>query len=309
MGKEFLLQLKILIIFWIDMSKTTLYILMVLAMIAWGETWISAKILSHYINAKEEIFFRFLFTSLGLLPILIYKKGRFKITLYNFFIIAISALILALYNLAFFLGTKYGLASVGGVLVTTLTPINTFILIAILTRKKINKRENLGLFLGFLGAFIMLKIWQFNLSSIFAKGNIYYILATLLWPLLTVVSAKQKAISPLLFSFYLFAFTSLIVLFSLDFKVSNIFKLDFVFWLNLLLLSLYGTTFATTIYFLAVVKLGSKRASSFFFLVPFSALIFAAVFLQEKIEAALIIGGILSIMAVYIINIFAKRLK
>jgi len=53
MGKEFLLQLKILITFWIDMSKTTLYILMVLAMVAWGETWISAKILSRYINAKE----------------------------------------------------------------------------------------------------------------------------------------------------------------------------------------------------------------------------------------------------------------
>jgi len=167
------------------MNKKLLYILMVLAMIAWGETWISAKILSRYINAKEEIFFRFLFTSLGLLPILIFKREKFKITLYNFFVILISAIILAFYNLAFFLGTKYGLASVGGVLVTTLTPINTFILIAIIKRKKINKTEALGLFLGFIGAIVMLKIWQFNLNSIFAKGNGYYILATLLWPLLT----------------------------------------------------------------------------------------------------------------------------
>jgi len=306
MDNGFLLQLKILTTFWIDMSRKLLYILMVLAMVAWGETWISAKILSRYINAKEEIFFRFLFTSLGLLPILLYKKERFNITIYNFFVITISAIILALYNLAFFLGTKYGLASVGGVLVTTLTPINTFILIAILTRKKINKTENLGLFLGFLGAFIMLKIWHFDLNSILATGNGYYLLATLLWPLLTIVSAKQKEISPLLFSFYMFSITSIIVLFSLNFKVSNIFEFDSLFWLNLGLLSLYGTTFATTIYFLAVVRLGSKIASSFFFLVPFSALIFAVIFLQEKLDIALIIGGVLSIMAVYIINIFAK---
>ena len=291
------------------MNKKLLYILMVLAMIAWGETWISAKILSRYINAKEEIFFRFLFTSLGLLPILIFKREKFKITLYNFFVILISAIILAFYNLAFFLGTKYGLASVGGVLVTTLTPINTFILIAIIKRKKINKTEALGLFLGFIGAIVMLKIWQFNLNSIFAKGNGYYILATLLWPLLTIVSAKQKEISALLFSFYMFAFTSIIVLFTLNFNVPNIFKFDSTFWVNILLLSLYGTTFATTIYFLAVVRLGSKVASSFFFLVPFSALMFAVIFLKEKLDTALIIGGILSIIAVYIINIFIKRVK
>jgi len=288
------------------MSKKLLYILMILAMVAWGETWISAKILSRYIGSKEEIFFRFAFTSLGLLPILLLKRESFKISLYNFVVVLVSAILLAFYNLAFFLGTKYGLASFGGVLVTTLTPINTFLLISILRKKLFGKIEALGLIVGALGALIMLKIWSFDINSIIASGNGYYLLATIIWPVLTIVSSKQKGISALVYSFYMFAFTALIVLAFLGFKVTNIFKFDSIFWLNLLLLSLYGTTFATTIYFLAVTKLGSKVASSFFFLVPLSAIVFAIVFLNEKISLNLIFGGILTIIAVYIIN-KAKR--
>jgi drug/metabolite transporter (DMT)-like permease len=286
-------------------SEKLLHILMVLAMVAWGETWISAKVLSHYISSAEAIFFRFFFTTLGLLPILLLNKEQFKISMKNFIIVAVSALLLALYNGAFFLGTKYGLASVGGVLVTTLTPINTFLLIALVSKKLITKIEFFGLILGFIGALVMLKIWHFNSGSLLTHGNSYYLLATILWPLLTLVSSKQSGISPLLYSFYMFALTSLIVLAFLGFRVTNIFYLDHVFWLNMLLLSLYGTTFATTIYFLAVVDLGSKTASSFFFLVPVSALFFAVIFLKERVDFTLVSGGILSIMAVYIIN-FAK---
>jgi drug/metabolite transporter (DMT)-like permease len=100
----------------------------------------------------------------------------------------------------------------------------------------------------------------------------------------------------------MFSFTSIIDLIFIDFNITNIIYLDFKFWSNLLLLSLYGTTFATTIYFIAVTKLGSKLASSFFFLVPSSSIIFAIIFLDEKIELSLIIGGLLTVVSVYILN-------
>jgi drug/metabolite transporter (DMT)-like permease len=275
---------------------------MILAMIAWGETWVSAKILSRYLDSDELIFWRFLFTALGLIPVLIYYKLSFKISKQNLFLSIMSAIILAFYNNAFFLGTKYGLASFGGVLVTTLNPIITFIIVSTIAKKIFNYKEIFGLLFGVIGALIILKIWSFDLNLILSQGNIYYLIASFLWPFLTIVTSYQKKISSLVFIFYMFSFTSIIDLIFIDFNITNIIYLDFTFWSNLLLLSLFGTTFATTIYFIAVTKLGSKLASSFFFLVPLSSIIFASIFLNEIIELSLALGGLLTVISVYILN-------
>lgn len=289
------------------MHNKVLYILMVLAMIAWGETWVSAKILDRYLDANELIFWRFFFTTLGLLPILFYYKLSLKISKRNLLIALISAALLAFYNYAFFLGTKYGLASFGGVLVTTLNPIITFVFISILARKSFNLQESMGLILGVIGAMVMLQIWNYNTDSILSQGNIYYLLASFIWPFLTITSSYQKNIPSLVFIFYMFSLTSFIDFILIGGNTTNIVKFDYIFWVNLLLLSLYGTTFATTIYFVAVTKLGSKAASSFFFLVPLSAIVFAALFLGEKIELHLIIGGDLAVVAVYILNYVKQK--
>lgn len=291
------------------MSKKILYILMILAMIGWGETWISAKILGSYLGAEELIFWRFFFTTIGMVPIISYLKISLKISLRNLGLAIGCAIILALYNRFFFLGTFYGFASFGAVMVTTLVPIITFVFVSILSNKYFNSKEIVGLIFGAIGVLIILKIWQFNLGFILSQSNLYFLIATVLWPLLTLVSAKQGGISPLAFSFYMFLFTSVIDLLFLKFELTNIAHFDIIFWSNLLLLSLYGTTFATTIYFIAVTQLGSKKASSFFFLVPSSAIVFAYLFLNETIEISLILGGLFTIASVYMLNAEKKIIK
>lgn len=275
---------------------------MCLAMVAWGETWISAKILGSYLSADELIFWRFLFTSIGLIPIVLYRRMSFKISIKNLLLSILSGVFLALYNNFFFLGTKYGLASFGGVLVTTLVPMITFLFVAIIAKKVFNKKETIGLFLGGIGVLIILKVWRFDLSYIFSSANIYFLIAAIIWPVLTITSSKQENISPFLFSFYMFGFTAILDLFFLKFNITNILDFDFKFWSNLLLLSLYGTTFATTVYFISVTKIGSKNTSSFFFLVPLSTVLFAYIFLNEKIEFSLLLGSFLTISSVYILN-------
>jgi len=303
------LVLKLIIYLKIDfMNKTIFYIFMTLAMVAWGETWVSAKILGEYLSANELIFWRFFFTTLGMLFVLAFFKIGFRESLKELLIALVSAIILAFYNNFFFLGTKYGLASFGGIFVTTLNPIITYFLVAILSKNSFSKLEYLGLFMGILGAVFMLRLWDFDLGKIFSPGNIYFLLAAVTWPILTIVSSKQKMKSAIIFSFYMFGFTSLIDLFFLKFELTNIFIFDTKFWFNLLLLSLWGTTFATTIYFIGVLKLGSNVASSFFFMVPLSALVFSMLFLHEKATLNLIIGGVLGLIAVYILN-YAKIKK
>ncbi len=284
------------------MNRLLFYILMSLAMIAWGETWVSAKILGRYLSANELIFWRFFFTTIGMLVVLYLFRIPLMESKKELLIAFVSAVILAFYNNFFFLGTQYGLASFGGIFVTTLNPVITYIFVAVLNRQRFSGLEYFGLFVGLLSAVIMLRLWHFDMGEIFSPGNIYFLLAAVTWPVLTIVSSKHKMKSAIIFSFYMFAFTSLIDLVFLRFQVTNIFAFDATFWWNILLLSLWGTTFATTIYFTAVVRLGTSVASSFFFMVPLSALIFSMVFLHEKATTNLIVGGILGLVAVYILN-------
>ncbi|MCR6640451.1 MAG: DMT family transporter [Sporocytophaga sp.] len=55
-------------------------------------------------------------------------------------------------------------------------------------------------------------------------------------------------------------------------------------------------------FFVATSRLGAGKASTFIFLVPFSAALGSWIFLKEVPEIHTIIGGFLGIFAVYMIN-------
>lgn len=281
--------------------RDSLSILMILAMIAWGSTWVSAKILMQYLDAYSLIFLRFLFSALGVGLVLLFSKVSFKIDIKGLFLALITAFALILYNYFFFLGTHLAQAGFGGVLVTTLNPILTFILVALISRKKLSNEDIIALILGVIGVLIILKVWRLDIS--FNKGVLYFLLAAATWPWITILSSYLKNASALTFSFYMFSFTTIAVfLLFLNFKLPSVNNFNKIAWLNLLALSLYGTTFGTSIYFMASSIWGGKKASGYFFLVPFSAVIFASIFLNEKIDIFIMIGAIFTILAIYKLN-------
>ncbi|MFA5502668.1 MAG: DMT family transporter [Sulfurovaceae bacterium] len=292
------------------MQHKKLYILMIFAMVAWGETWVSAKILSHYLEPMELIFWRFLFSAIGLIPVIQLMKLGFGISLKNLLISFIAGVLLIVYNNYFFMGTKFGKAGFGGILVTTLIPINTFIILSLFFGKKTRGRELFALLLGVAGTMTMLEIWRYDIGTLFDANIKYFLLASIVWPLVTIVSSYTKDISALVISFYMFLTAACFdFALTLDFHVSNVSSFDGIFWLNMLLLSLWGTTFGTSVYFIATAELGAKTASSYFFLVPLSAALFSVVFLNEVIQPATIVGGFMTMIAVYIINGFKARVK
>ena len=80
-----------------------------------------------------------------------------------------------------------------------------------------------------------------------------------------------------------------------------IFSFDFIFWMNFILISIGAMAFGQGIYFKATSILGPKRASSFILTVPVTAAFFAIIFLGEVLDIFVIIGGLLSFSAVYIL--------
>jgi len=284
-------------------NKNIFYILLFFAMIAWGATWVNAKILSEYINEFEMIFLRIGITALTMIPIILVLKKSFKIDFKTFLLVCVSALVMIFYMKYYFLGTKLGTASLGGAFVTTLVPINTFLILVLMRSKTIEKKDMFALGLGGIGVLTMLNAWSLKTEDIFVLHNLYFIFASILWPVLTILSSKSRNISPIVFTFYLYIVVVLLdVLFFVD--ISNIAyaSFDSRFWINIFVITIAGSTFANTIYFLGVEKLGASEVSSFIFLVPFSAIILSVIFLGEEIGLNVIFGTLLTLFAVKILN-------
>ena len=158
--------------------------------------------------------------------------------------------------------------------------------------------------MGLIGGTIILRLWDFNLYSLLQSGNIFFILASLSWVSVTIITSQSKNIIPFIpYTFWSFVFASCLCLpLSLQESLLSVFYFDWIFWLNLLILAVVAMSFGTSIYFLASVQLGPKRASAFIFIVPLTAMGFAIYFLSEPFQLTTAIGGTLGIAAVYIIN-------
>ena len=286
------------------MNKNLFHILMVFSMIFWGASWISTKVLTNYVNEYELVFLRMGICFITMFPIIYFYKLSFKIDLKSFIFILFASIILTFYSIFMFLGVEHGTGSFGGALVTTLIPINTFILVAIINRKTISLKHSFALILGAFGVLNMLNIWNFNLNEIFSKDNTYFLLASILWPILTIVTAKATKINAFVFTFYTYIISSLtLYIFFVDINIFNkIVNFDLIFWFNMFVITILSTTFATSIYFIGASKLSAKEVSSYIFLVPASALIIGSIFLGEKITSNTIIGTICTIIAIYILN-------
>jgi drug/metabolite transporter (DMT)-like permease len=285
-------------------DKNIFYILMLVAMLGWGASWVNVKFIGRYVDEYEMMFLRFGFTSLTLLPLLYFFKKSFKLDLKTFFLAIVSAIINMLYMKYFFLGAKFGSAGLGGALVTTLVPINTFIIMALFFSRKVTTKDTIALLIGAFGVLMMLGVWTLGVDEVFKIYNLYFIVASLLWPILTIVMSKSNRVAPLVFIFYMYLFTTLLTgVFFVEFSsIKNIIDYDFIFWLNILMISIGGTTYATSVYFLGIEKLGTNEVSSFIFLVPFFAIGLSYIFLNEKIGSYVVIGTIMAIVAVSMLN-------
>jgi len=190
------------------MNKNLFHILMVFAMIFWGASWISTKVLTNYVNEYELVFLRMGICFISMFPLIYFFKLSFKFDLKSFIFILIASVILTLYSIVMFLGVQHGTGSFGGALVTTLIPIITFILIALLNKKTISLKHSFALILGAFGVLNMLNIWNFNLNEIFSKDNIYFLLAAFLWSILTIITSKATKINAFVFTFYTYIVSS-----------------------------------------------------------------------------------------------------
>lgn len=271
-------------------------------MMLWGGGWSALKILTYELPMDVIVFWRFFLMSISFIPILYIFKQPIKVDKNSLKYIAGSSILNIAFMVSSFFGIKYGYAGAGSVIITTFSPIMTFLLVWILFRKKLSALQLFGLFVGLIGGYILLELN--NLELFFNGSNIYFLLCATIWAGVTVLSQhSQQHIHPIHYSFLISVVATVVsFLYAFQSDISSVFEQGASFWISLIYLAVFGQTIATTIFFVASGKLGSEKTSSFMFLVPFFALFFASVILDEPIEIHIIVGGVVSMIAVYFIN-------
>jgi len=201
------------------------------------------------------------------------------------------------------MGTDVGSAGKGGVFVTTINPIITFLIISLIN-KSINKTQILGVFIGALGGCVILDVFRLGVESFFIHENFYFLICAITWGVITVVMTYgQKEYDSLSYIFLCYFLTSIIAFFFVDFsELTTLSNYSNRFLINFFFVSIGAMCFGTSIYMYAGPRLGAVETSVFIFTVPFIAISTANIFLGEAITLNLILGGCMAIISVYLVN-------
>ena len=285
---------------------------MILAMSFWGASWASGKVIANRVPPDVIVFWRLTLTFLSFfVMLLIFNRKKFKISINKILWILLPSIFFVTYNKLFFEGLRVGLAGKGGVLVTTLNPLLTFLITITLLKHKVTFAQIIGLFIGLIGGIILLEVWDISLKEFISSGNLYFVISACAWAIVTILTQyAQNKIDHQTFCLYVYGANTIISFFlAMPHNPYIVFQQDHVFWLNMIYISLGAISFATSVYFYASKKIGSNKASSFTFIVPFTAVTSCWIFLNEKPTAFTIVGGLLALIAIYIINFSPEQAK
>jgi drug/metabolite transporter (DMT)-like permease len=277
---------------------------MIASMTCWGLSWTSGKILAGYSDPITISFLRFTVTFLSLPLVLMAMKEKWVLKGNGIRDLVIGSILLSLYTFLFFKGLVNGKAGAGGVLVTVMNPIFAYGLMLVMKRRKPTRNETIGLLLGALAGAILLRIF-YDFENIFNAGNLYFLIAAFCWAVLSIFTSRAPRYgSSITFSFWMYGISTIFLLvLSTPAEIAVVIsKADLKFWLNLFFSATITTSLATTFYFIATSTIGASKASSFIFMVPFTAAIGSWIFLNEIPQLNTIAGGILGIAAVYVLN-------
>jgi drug/metabolite transporter (DMT)-like permease len=277
-------------------------------MVIYGFSWVSGKRITSAASPATLASIRFSITFLCFLPTLFAGKPSGisrEMVREGWLRTAFAALMIATYNLLFFLGLQSGLAGKGGLIVTTMNPLITFLIL--LPSKR--TRPGLGLFtgiaLGIAGGVLLFEPWRYSAVEILKKGNLAFLGAAAAWSLMTITSrGAQRIMGFRRFNLVLYGLAALMMFPFMLMETGGTVPqgLDLRFWGDMLFISVAVGAFGTGVYFIASSRLGAARGSAFTYLVPVSALVFTSVFLGEKPEPLMIAGGLLAVGAVILMN-------
>jgi len=288
--------------------------LMLTLILFWGSSFVVVKIaLREGLTPIAIATFRFLIAgALFLVAILIEKKRRRNYKLLVKKKEFPTLLFLALTGVTFFFTAQYtGIqmaeASIAAILVCLLSPILITVLSTIIFKEHLTKKQALGIGTAALGTFIVVASGTVSFSGNreFLLGSLILLSTPVLWATYSLLGKKIiDRYSPFLVTVYVNVLGGLCLIpFSLaEHSFCQIFTISLNGWLAILFLAVTCSLFGYYIWLYVMKQVGAAITSSFLFAEPLVTMLFAFIFVGERLGIFIPAGAFLIFIGVYLVT-------
>jgi len=285
--------------------KSIRYLLILLAIIFWGASFVATKTLLLEIKPVTIIILRLLIASVLLTTIAISTKRNFSINLKSHGWIFILALIAVFHLWIQVTGLQYTTASNTGWIIGT-APIFMAIMALIFYKEKITLLALTGILLAITGLLLLFgKGDVTNIGFLENIGDLLVLGSAFTWGVYSIVNKKiSLSYSPLMTILYLFLMMATIIIpFNLNTEtIESVINLSQTGWLLVLFLGLFCSGVAYVIWAQALRDMESAKVGAFLYIEPLVTVAAAAFFLKEEITLLIVFSGLLITLGVFLVN-------
>jgi len=279
-------------------SKFSGYFYVAAAAIIWGSNGVIVNLVPY--DAYTIAFFRVLFASFTLLPVVLLTRKREVMSAARHWKIMLSLGCLLALGWALIFHAMKLIAIANAVLLNYTAPIFVALLAPLVLKEKLEKSTLIALAISVAG--IVVISYQQNLQisdpGFNPLGVILGLLAGLAYAGFIIVSKKAlSSFSSQVVAFYSYSIASI---FLLPFMIGTDFSPDLAPWILLLVLGVFNTGFAVTLYLKGLGMVKAQKAVVFTYLEPASAVVFGSLFLAQQPTPLMLVGGFLILIAGYI---------
>ena len=280
-------------------SKFSGYFYVAAAAIIWGSNGVIVNLVPY--DAHTVAFFRVLFASFTLLPVVLLTRKREVMSAARHWKIMLSLGCLLALGWALLFHSMKLIAIANAVLLNYTAPIFVALLAPLVLKEKLEKPTLIALAISVAGIGVI--SYQQNLqisdpNGFNTLGVILGLLAGLAYAGFIIVSKRAlSSFSSQVVAFYSYSIASI---FLLPFVIGTDFSPDLAPWILLLVLGVFNTGFAVTLYLKGLGMVKAQKAVVFTYLEPASAAVFGFLFLAQQPTPLMLVGGFLILIAGYI---------
>ena len=286
-------------------SKAFRYLLILLAVVFWGTSFVATKTVLLEIKPVTVIILRLILASILLTTIALSTKRSFSVNLKSHGWIFILALIATFHLWIQVTGLQYTTASNTGWIIGT-APIFMAVLGLIFYKEKVTFLQLAGILIAMFGLLLLIGRGNIlNINLIENKGDLLVLGSAFTWGVYSMVNKKiSLTYSPLMTVLYLFLMMAIIIIpFNLNSETFNsVIHLSLTGWMSILFLGLFCSGIAYVIWAQALRDMESARVGAFLYFEPFVTVLAAWFFLNEAITLMMILSGLLITVGVFIVN-------
>lgn len=285
---------------------------MILAVLFWGYSFISTKIVLTQIPPVSIAFFRQIIATAVLIPLALYARCLPKMAFHDLLIAAVAGLFgMALYFVFENTGLQYTTASNASMIVSAL-PIFTLISEALFFRLKVSWKMVVCLVISMIGVSLVVTVnGRLDFASARLFGNLLIMSAMVCWVVYTILNKRLDKRYPSITVTTYQSLTSIFLYIPFIIPEMNrwgeLGSLSTTVIENLVFLSVFCSAVAYFFYIYATKRLGATVSSIFLNLIPVVTTISGYIVLQERILWLQIFGMGLIMASIYALNKLAPR--